>query len=88
MGPSDCQSSFDAAKHAFSNAPVLKLADYDAPFEVRCDASGYGIGAVLRSILQNEHPVAFEDRKLQGPELDYHLCENELLAVDLTSNML
>ena len=74
----DCEKSFQAVKHAVTNAPVLRLADYDAPFEVWCDASDYGIGAVL---LQDGHPVAFENRKLQGPELNYHPGETELLAV-------
>ena len=38
--------AFQGAKHALTSSPVLVLPDYSKPFEVVCDASLTGIGAV------------------------------------------
>ena len=42
-----CQNAFEGSKRALSSSPVLVLPDYSKPFEVVCDASTTGIGAVL-----------------------------------------
>ena len=39
---------------------------------------GEGIGAVL---MQNRHPLAYESRKLRGPELLYNIYDKEMLAI-------
>jgi hypothetical protein len=75
---SDCQARFDSLKALLSSAPVLAIPDVDKPFEVWCDASGFAVGALL---LQNGRPCAYESRKLNGPKLNYHPGETELLAV-------
>jgi hypothetical protein len=65
-------------KKVMSTCPVLALPDFDIPFTLECDASGEGIGAVL---MQNRHPLAYESRKLRGPELLYNIYDKEMLAI-------
>ena len=44
---SNCQESFDKLKMAVTSEPVLRLSDFDLPFEVPTDASDKAIGDVL-----------------------------------------
>ena len=48
-----------------SSTPILATPDFSKPFVIECDALGYGLGAVL---IQDEHPIAFESRKLNKQE--------------------
>jgi hypothetical protein len=73
-----CQKAFDGIKYALTHAPVSVSPDGSLPYEVVCDASGIGLGAVL---LQNGHPFAYESRKLSGPDTRYTPEEHELLSV-------
>ena len=40
------QQAFAKVKLAMGTAPVLAIADKHKPYELVCDACGYGIGAV------------------------------------------
>ncbi|KAJ9521466.1 hypothetical protein QJQ45_008868 [Haematococcus lacustris] len=70
--------AFNALKQAISNVPMLKLPDHSKPFQVHCDASLEGIGAVL---MQDGYPLAYYSRKLIPAEIDYTTGEQELLAL-------
>jgi len=72
------QTAFNALKAALTTAPTLKLPDLNEPFEVITDASDYAIGAVL---IQGGRPVAYESKKLNKAEKNYHTTDKELLAV-------
>ncbi len=48
------------------------------PEDLVCDASGFGLGAVL---IQQGRPIEFWSRKTVPAEQYYHMTEQELLAV-------
>ncbi|KAL0364744.1 UNVERIFIED_CONTAM: Retrovirus-related Pol polyprotein from transposon.6 [Sesamum angustifolium] len=73
-----CEDAFRMLKQAISSQPVLKLPQFDRPFEVQVDASDRALGGVL---VQDKHPVAFESRKLKDAELRYSTHEKEMTAV-------
>ncbi|KAF8053493.1 hypothetical protein N665_1411s0024 [Sinapis alba] len=50
------EEGFQKLKDSLTNAPVLVLPNFDKTFEIQCNASGTGIGAVLT---QGGKPVAF-----------------------------
>ena len=49
-------------KEVLRNYPILTLPGFSKPFVLECDASGEGIGAVLK---QRQDLIDFESRKLQ-----------------------
>jgi hypothetical protein len=60
-----------------THAPLLQLLDFGKTFELKCDASGIGIGGVL---LQEGKPMAYFSENLSGPSLNYSSYDKELYA--------
>ena len=79
-----CQSAFDRLKKLLSSPPVLAYPDFKNMFLLHTDASGHGLGAVLKQEPEGggpPHPIAFASRSLSKPEQKYGITELEALGV-------
>lgn len=77
--------SFKVLKQALMSAPVLRHPDFRREFFIQCDASEYGVGAVLfqKNNDGEENPVAFYSQKLNSCQRNYSVTEKECLAAVL-----
>ena len=70
------ETTFKKLKEAMTKAPVLVLPHFSKKFIIECDASGLGIGAVLKQ----EKLIAFFSQALQRKNLLLSIYEKEILA--------
>ena len=73
-----CDESFNLLKDKLTSTPVLVGPDLSKPFQIFCDASLQGLGAVL---MQEGQVVAYASRQLNTHELNYPIHDLELAAV-------
>jgi hypothetical protein len=65
-------------KEGMGTCLVLALPDFTMLFVLECDASGEGIREVL---MQGEHPIVFESRKISQPKRLYSIYDKEMLVI-------
>ncbi|XP_049271651.1 uncharacterized protein K02A2.6-like [Rhipicephalus sanguineus] len=74
--------AFKVAKQSLKAAKVLVHFDPSKELKLECDASPYGVGAVLFHTIGNAHrPIGFRSRTLTQAERNYSQLEREALAL-------
>ena len=74
----ECDAAFETIKEKLISAPVLTCPDFSKTFDLYCDASGVGLGAILS---QEGKVIAYASRTLSDTERKYFPTELECLAV-------
>ena len=72
------EEAFQILKGKLTQVPLLVLPDFSKAFEIKCDASGVGIGHVL---MQDRKPIAYFTEKLGGATLNYPTYDQDLYAL-------
>ena len=57
----EAEKSFNLLKRKITEQPILVLPDFQRTFQVKCNASGFAIGAVLS---QEERSIAYFNEKM------------------------
>nr|GEV42023.1 reverse transcriptase domain-containing protein [Tanacetum cinerariifolium] len=78
----ECVDAFQTLKRKLTETPILIASDWDMPFELMCNASGFAIGAVLGQC-QDKHikPIHYASKTMKEAESKYTTTEKEMLAV-------
>ncbi|XP_014834021.1 PREDICTED: uncharacterized protein K02A2.6-like [Poecilia mexicana] len=78
-----CEKAFTETKRLITSDELLTHYDPSRPIRLACDASPYGIGAVLSHTMDNglERPIAFASRSLSSAERNYAQIDREALSL-------
>lgn len=78
-----CEDAIQGCKQRLLNSKCLAHYDPEKPLRLACDASSYGVGAVISHVLPSseEQPIAFASRTLSSSEKNYAQIEKEALSI-------
>ena len=76
----DAKKAFVALKNAMATVPILALPNFDRPFVINTNASGYGVGAIL---MQDGRPIALFSQDLSQRARLRSVYERELMTIVL-----
>ena len=79
----ECEQAMQQAKDILMREPVLIPFDPKRKLVLACDASPYGLGAVLSHVMDDgsERPIAYASRTLTKSERNYSQIEKEALGI-------
>jgi hypothetical protein len=72
------QKSFDTLKEKISTTSLLSLLNLQQPFEIKIDANGYAMGAVL---MQYPKPIYYHSETFNQVVVNYPTYHKELYAL-------
>ena len=77
------QNAFDTVKEMITSDTVLTHYDPELPVKLACDASSYGLCAVILHVTENgeERPIAFALRTLNAADENYAQIQKEALSI-------
>ena len=78
-----CQKAYEMCKANLTSKTLLVHYDQNKKLKLDCDASSYGVGAVLSHVFDNgdERPIAYASRTLSPSERNYAQIEREALSL-------
>ncbi|XP_011859426.1 PREDICTED: uncharacterized protein LOC105556922 [Vollenhovia emeryi] len=79
--------AFDTLRNCLCTEPILQYPDFNQPFVLTTDASGYAIGGILsQGKIGKDLPIAYVSRVLNKAEQNYSVIEKECLAIVYCTN--
>ena len=78
-----CKRAFKEIKDSLTGAEILVHYNPESPVKLSCDASSYGVGAVLAHVFPDgtERPIAYASKTLTKAEKGYSQTDKEALAI-------
>jgi hypothetical protein len=74
----EAEKSFNLLKKNITEQPIPVLPYFSKTFQVRCDVSGFAIGAVLS---QDDRTIAYFSEKLNEANIKYSTYDKEFYAI-------